>query len=143
MDGVSRPPRRAELSDAPRGAGGRFYFFTHLLAAVCHVPPAFSQSAFVVYCDKSPGAPDGLAAGDDELPDVLPDVLGVVELPVLDPVPEPLVPDVPDGVDAPELPVPPVLDCAAAMAGARATRATKKPRRSVFILTSFGKTAEQ
>ena len=44
-----------------------------MLEALDHVPPAFSQSAWGVYCAKSPDAPDGLADGDEveELPDVL------------------------------------------------------------------------
>jgi hypothetical protein len=100
----------------------------HLLDAACHIPPAFSQSALVVYFDISA---DGLAAGDDELPDVL-----GVEAPLPDVLPEPLLPDVPDGVlELPGLlPVPPVLDAAAAIAGARATTATRRPRTSFRII---------
>jgi hypothetical protein len=41
-----------------------------LFEAISHLPPAFSQSAFVVYCEKSLALPDGLAEGElDELPD--------------------------------------------------------------------------
>ena len=112
--------------------GSAPYFFVHLFDAVCHIPPAFSQSAFVVYFDMSP---DGLAAGDEV--DELPDVLGV-EAPLPDVLPEPL-PDVPDGVlELPEgaFVPPPVLDCAAAIAGARATTATRRPRTIFRIMTS-------
>jgi hypothetical protein len=107
-----------------------------LLAAVCHIPPAFSQSAFVVYCERSPEAPDGLAAGDEL--DPLPDVLGIVELPVLEPVPE-LLPDVdPEGLEPDPLPGLGVLgDCAAAIAGARATSATRTATKIVVMLTSL------
>jgi hypothetical protein len=100
------------------------YFFAHLFEADSHMPPAFSQSAFVVYCEKSAALPDGLAEGEEvELPDP-----PVVELPE---VPEPVPPVVPDGLPAPEvpdvpLPLPvPLLDWAAAIAGAKAMIPTK------------------
>jgi hypothetical protein len=137
--------QRAVDASAPSTArrGCLRYFFAHLAEAVCHVPPAFSQSAWVVYFEKSLDAPDGLADGDEvEEP---PDVLGLMVPPEPDAPPEPLVPDVPDGVVPPELPdlllplpVPLVLDCAAASAGARATAATMNARRIFFILTSCG-----
>jgi hypothetical protein len=73
------------------------YFFMHLFEAACHMPPAFSQSAFVVYFAKSFALPDGLAAG--ELGEPL-DVPGDVLVPLPDVVPE--LPPVPEGV--PELP---------------------------------------
>jgi len=103
------------------------YLFAHLFEADSHIPPAFSQSAFVVYCDRSPALPDGLAEGDEvELPDP-----PVVLLPVLlpDDVPEPVLPDVPEGeLELPDeplpLPLPPVA-CAAAIAGAKAMIPTK------------------
>lgn len=108
------------------------------------MPPAFSQSGFEVYCEKSPLMPDGLADGvldgDGEVVEgvVLPDPPGAV-LPPLDApepeAPEPL-PDAPEplpdapGLPAPEppgepLPLPPPLpDCAAATTGARAMMPT-------------------
>ena len=102
------------------------------------MPPAFSQSAWVVYFEKSLEAPDGLADGD--VVDEPPDVLGLMLPLEPDELPEPLLPDVPDGVVPPELPdvllplpVPPVLDCAAANAGARATAATMNARKIFFI----------
>jgi hypothetical protein len=119
------------------------YFFAHLLAALDHMPPAFSQSAWVVYFEKSPDAPDGLADGDEV--EELPDVLGLmVPLEPDEPL-DPLVPEDPDGVVPPELPdvplplpVPLVADCATASAGASATTATMNPRKTFFILASFG-----
>jgi hypothetical protein len=106
---------------------------THFLSVACHIPPAFVQSACVVIFERSP---DGLAAGDelDPLPEPLvPDVLEP------DPLPEPLVPEVvppvlPDVL--PLLPEPLVLDCAAAIAGANAITATTTAMTSFFILTS-------
>ena len=99
----------------------------HLFEADSHIPPAFSQSAFVVYWERSPALPDGLAEGDEvELPDP-----PVVLLPVLlpDDVPEPVLPDVPEGeLELPDEPLPlplPPVDCAAAMAGAKAMIPTK------------------
>ena len=104
----------------------------HLFDAACHIPPAFSQSAFVVYFDISP---DGLAAGD-ELPD--PEVLGV-DAPLPEVLPE-LLPPVLDGVlELPDVLPPlfvPLLDCAAAIAGARATTATRRMRTSFCIMAS-------
>ena len=110
-----------------------------MLDAVDQVPPAFSQSALVVYFEKSADAPDGLADGEVvELPDVLGLIVPLEPDVELEPLPE-----VPDGVvplELPDLlPLPvPVLDCAAANAGARATTATMNPRKIFFILTSFG-----
>jgi len=105
---------------------------------VDQVPPAFSQSALVVYFEKSADAPEGLADGDDV--EELPDVLGLIVPLEPDVELEPL-PEVPDGVvplEVPDLLPLPVLDCAAANAGARATTATMNPRKIFFILTSFG-----
>jgi hypothetical protein len=63
--------------------------FPQVLVAACHWPPFFSQSAFVLYCDRSLGAPlpiEGLAegdvAGDDPLEEPGPEVLGPLELPL-------------------------------------------------------------
>jgi hypothetical protein len=71
VDGASR---------RPPFCSGAFYFFAHLFAAVSHIPPAFSQSALVVYCEKSPDVEpelgDGLAEGAG------PEPLGEVEVPV-------------------------------------------------------------
>jgi hypothetical protein len=98
-----------------------------------HLPPAFSQSAFVRYCEKSVTLLDGLAEGElDELPDP-----PVVPLPVE--VPEPVLPVVPEGPldpDVPDVPLPlPLLPvCAAASAGTRATTATKNTSISFCIV---------
>jgi hypothetical protein len=110
-----------------------------LFDMACQLPPALSQSAFVVYCEKSPDVPEGLAEGDvvDEPPvpepvvappDVEPEPDAPPE-PVLEPEPEPE-PDAPGllepaPLDEPPLPLPP--DCAAAIAGARAMIPTRKP----------------
>ncbi|HXH83723.1 MAG TPA: hypothetical protein VNN07_12465 [Candidatus Tectomicrobia bacterium] len=83
------------------------------------MPPAFSQSAFVVIFERS--APDGLADGDVDDP------------PLVDEPPD--MPDFPDGllevVPDPLLPLP---LCAAAIVGLRAriptTSATKSLRMS-------------
>lgn len=131
MDGASRRPPLCS---------GALYFFAHLFAAVCHIPPAFSQSAFVVYCEKSPDVEpelgDGLAegAGDVEVPlDAPPDV---------EP-PAPVDPEVPDGALEPEpaapvpLPLPLVL-CAATSAGVSAMIATSRsPNNLVMVQTPF------
>jgi hypothetical protein len=98
-----------------------YFFGWHLLADACHMPPAFSHSAFVLAFETSLELPDGLAAGDvDEPPD------GIVP------------PDFPDGVlelpDFPLLPEPVV--CAAAIAGAKATIPTKSASISVRIACS-------
>jgi hypothetical protein len=98
-----------------------------MLEAACHIPPAFSQSARVLYLLKSLAAlPEGLADGDvdeplEELPLVagdfvvsLPDELGLLFEP--------------EGVD-----FEPLLVCAAASAGVRATRATKSITMSLCI----------
>lgn len=127
------------VTSSPPTAPGRAYcFLLHLFEAADHMPPAFSQSAWVVYFDMSP---EGLAAGDELDPlldDPLPDVLPLPEV-----LPEPL-PDVPEGVLPPEpevlglLPLPPVLDCAAATAGASAITAAMRTMTSFSIRTSFG-----
>ena len=112
-----------------------FDFFAHFLSVACHIPPAFSQSAWVVIFERSP---DGLAAGDEVDPEVL--------------VPEPLAPEVvgalppevvvPDDFDEPALPdvlllpEPLVPDCAAAIAGAKAMTATTRAMTSFCILAS-------
>jgi hypothetical protein len=106
----------------------------HLLDAVSHMPPALSQSALVVYCEKSLLLPDGLADGAVEEPVDEPGLVLVPlpdELPVLL-LPAPL-PDVPEGLPEPDPELPdvplPLLDCAAARAGASA----RIPTRSVSI----------
>jgi len=96
----------------------------HFFEAASHIPPPLSQSACVMYCERSLALlPDGLADGVlVELPDDVPApgaVLGVFEE-----VPEPELP-------APLLPVP--LVCAAAMAGTRAIIATKTPTIGILI----------
>jgi hypothetical protein len=82
-----------------------YFFFSHLLAAACHMPPTFSHSAFVVAFERSLELPDGLAAG--ELDELLGDVV----------VPPDFSEEVPELPGFPP-PVPPV--CAAAIAGASA-----------------------
>jgi hypothetical protein len=87
----------------------------------------------VVIFDRSP---DGLAAGDelDPLPEPLvPDVL-VPEL-----VPEVVPPVLPDVLPLLLLPEPLVLDCAAAIAGAKAMTATTRTMTSFCILASSEK----
>jgi hypothetical protein len=97
-----------------------YFFFSHLLAAACHIPPAFSHSAFVATFERSLELPDGLAAGElDEPPDdvVPPDFSEEVgALPGFPP------------------PVPPV--CAAAIAGARAMIPIKSVSISFCIVSS-------
>jgi hypothetical protein len=63
----------------------------HFFSGACHIPPAFSQSAWVVCFERSP---DGLAAGDEvePLPDVLVPEPPAPEVLVPDPLPEVLVP---------------------------------------------------
>jgi hypothetical protein len=105
-----------------------------LFEAACHMPPAFSQPAFVVYFAKSAELPDGLAAGEPEPPEAP----GVLLVPLPD-VPEPLVlPEVPEGV--PELEPPdeplPLLLLAAATAGARAMIPTKRVSINFCIVIS-------
>ena len=93
------------------------------------MPPAFSQSAFVMYCEKSL---DGLAEGE---PAELPDPLGVEVAPLPDEVPDPL-PDVPEGVLEPELPAAPLPLLpvwAAAIPGASAMIPTKSKSISFCI----------
>jgi hypothetical protein len=108
-----------------------------LFAAVSHIPPAFSQSAFVVYFEKS-------ADGEPELGDGLAEGAGDVEVP-LDAPPdvEPPAPEVPDGALEPEpaapvpLPLPLVL-CAATSAGVSAMIATSRsPKNLVMVQTPF------
>ena len=102
------------------------------------MPPAFSQSAWVVYCEKSPDVElelgEGLADGEAPAP------LGLPEVELPDPVPpvEPVPPEVPAGPPDPEplaaplpLPVPPL--CAAARAGVSATIATRRNARNLSM----------
>lgn len=118
----------------------------HLFAAVSHIPPAFSQSAFVMNCEKSPDVEpelgDGLAEGE------APEPLGEVEEPLdappdveLPPLP---VPEVPAGAPEPEPPAAPVplplplLLCAATSAGVSAKIATStSPNSLVIVQTPF------
>src|SRR5688500_3292552 len=106
-------PSLGALVLTPGGPPGS-YFFMHIFDEACHLPPAFSQSAFVVYFDMS--VPDGLAEGVVPEPDEV--------------EPPPVLPFVPEGVLLPELELPPpLLVCAAAIAGASAMI----PTRSVTI----------
>jgi len=89
------------------------YIFAQVFDDICHVPPAFSHSLCVVYCEKSPDVEpelgDGLADGEAPEPlgevellpvELLPEAPELVPPPV---APEPVAPDVPDGPPAPEL----------------------------------------
>jgi hypothetical protein len=109
-------------------------FFSHLFEVVCQSPPAFSQSACVVYCEKSPkgladgdDVPEGLADGDvvDEPPEPEPVVAPPDEVPELEP--EPVAPGLVEPAPLDEPPLPPLPDCAAAIAGASAMIPTRKP----------------
>ncbi|HEY7518879.1 MAG TPA: hypothetical protein VIE36_11360 [Methylomirabilota bacterium] len=130
------------------------YFFAHLLAAVSHMPPAFSQSACVVYWLKSPDvelelgegladgdAPDPLGEADGDAPDPLGAVDAPPEVPPPDVVPpEPVAPDVPDGALEPvppaaPLPLPPPEPVwAATIAGVSAITATSRAAKS-FVMS--------
>jgi hypothetical protein len=101
-----------------------------MLLLACHMPPAFSQSDFVVYFEKSLVVPDGLAEGEPEDPLDPPDV------PDVDPLPDPVPLFVPDGLLEPEVSFPPPLPpvWAAAIAGARAMTATKSMRISFCMV---------
>jgi hypothetical protein len=149
-------PWRAGLSagqateSPPRELANVVYFFSHLLVAVSHIPPALSQSALLRYCEKSP---DGLADGEDvdgpedeELP-VDPEglelgllgllelgllELGLLELGALDESFEP-------ELDCEPLLLVPVC-CAAAIAGAKAIARAKSANISFCIVISFRST---
>jgi hypothetical protein len=150
------PPTSSERSELPAKPGrsptspsATSYFFSHLACATCHIPPAASQSVLVVYFEKSPEVPLGLAEGEVDEP---PDAPGAVVAPPLPDMPDPddppvvpdeppvvpdEPPDVPDGLLPLEPPdVPPLPVCAAASAGARATIATKRANMSFCIVTS-------
>jgi hypothetical protein len=81
------------------------------------MPPARSQSALVVYCEKSPEVPLGLAEGEPEAPGAVvaplpPEVVPLLPevVPPLPDEPEPVVPpDVPEGLLPLELPGAPLL----------------------------------
>jgi hypothetical protein len=115
--------------------------FPQVLVAACHWPPFFSQSAFVLYCERSLDPPlpiEGLADGD-----VGDDPLGEPE----PEVPEPLEP--PFGLLLSELPgapvEPPPVPWAAARAGARPMTTTSSVNKNFFIassLTVIGHTQE-
>lgn len=122
-----RPHTPSSRSAAPgRGAPRTrllevgYFFLSHLLAAACHMPPAFSHSAFVVAFERSLELPDGLAAGElDEPPD--------------DVVP----PDFPEEVvELPGFPPPLLPVCAAAIAGTRAMIPIKSASISFCIASS-------
>ena len=69
---------------------------SHLFCVTCHMPPAFSQSALVVYFEKSREVPLRLAEGE---PDERPEAPGAVVVPPLPEVPEPDEPPVvPEGL---------------------------------------------
>jgi len=119
------------------------YCFAQLFEDICHVPPAFSQSVCVVYCEKSPDVEpelgDGLA--DGEAPDPLGDDEVLPEAPEVAPLPplEPVAPDVPDGPPAPELlpaaplPLPEPADWATTSAGASNMMETSRRARKCFM----------
>jgi hypothetical protein len=100
-----------------------------LLVASDHMPPAFSQSAWVLKVDRS--LPDGLADGE-VLP--LPDEPGVLVLGMLPVEPLPELP-LPDGLLVPGVPLPPLPlpVWAAAKAGARATVPIRRANTNFFM----------
>ena len=104
--------------------GNGYFLALHFFEVTSHIPPAFSQSPCVMYCERFLALlPDGLADGVlVELPDDVP-APGVV-LWVPEEAPEPELPALP-------LPVPRV--CAAAIAGNRAIIATRTPTIGIFI----------
>jgi hypothetical protein len=100
---------------------GRYCFAWQRLVEACQLPPAFSQSAWVVIVDSDAPPCDGLAEGDEpeEEPDDVEPVLEPDPLAPVLPVP-PVLPGAPLEPAAPLLPLPvapPV--CAAASAGAK------------------------
>ena len=100
--------------------------------AVFQVPPAFSQSALVMYFENDvlELLPDGLAEGEVvELPEELPEAPGAVVVP-------PLEPDIPGLLLEPELPDGPLPAWAAAITGARAMVPTKSTSISFCMVTS-------
>ena len=114
--------------------------FWQVLVDACHSPPALSQSAFDLICDRSLEVPplvDGLADGevvDGALvdPELEPPV--VPELPL-----EPLLSELlepPDVVPEPLEPELPLVPCAAVMAGARPSARTSIANSKFFIASS-------
>ena len=120
----------AGIPSASAWAVTSYFLAPHLLVAVDHMPPAFSQLACVFCIDMSD--PDGLADGE-VLP--LPDEPGVLVLGML-PV-EPLPPELPlpDGLLVPGVPLPPLPlpVWAAAKAGARATVPIRRANTNFFM----------
>jgi len=131
---------------------GRSYFVAHLFIVDCHIPPARSQSAWVVYCERSLALPDGLAEGllvelpepvlePAPVPDEVPEPVDPAPLVPDGALPEPVAPEplVPDGAlpepEAPLLPLP-LLDCAAARAGAKAIIPMKSTKVTLYIVSS-------
>jgi hypothetical protein len=114
-----------------------YFLALHTPLLACHIPPAFSQSDFVVNFEKSLVVPDGLAEGE------LGDPLDPPDVPDVEPLPDPVPLFVPDGLLEPEvpepLPLPPVW--AAAIAGARAMTATKSIRISLCMISLLVSTA--
>jgi hypothetical protein len=133
----------------------------HCIEEADHIPPAFSQSACVLYSEKSLVVV-GLADGCAEVPlpavpgvavaspplDTDPDELPVVPVPLAPPVAPvpPLAPLAPPVAPAlplaplapPAAPLPPPLPlCAAAIAGASAMTPAKRASTNVFILISL------
>jgi len=74
-------PASSERRSARRCFLAPCYFVKHLLDVACHMPPAFSQSDFVVCCERSLEVPDGLAEGELDEPLDAPGV-------VVEPLPE-------------------------------------------------------
>jgi hypothetical protein len=131
--------RGQRLNFATTGAGSRrpswagcwSYFASQLLVDAIHMPPAFSQSAFVLKVDRS--FPEGLAEGALlPLPEVEPGVFVLGMLPV-----EPLPPELPlpDGLLVPGVPLPPLPlpVWAAAKAGERATVPIRRANTNFFM----------
>jgi hypothetical protein len=114
---------------------GRYCFAWQRLVEACQLPPAFSQSAWVVIVDSDAPPGDGLAEGDEpeEEPDDVEPVLEPDPLAPVLPVP-PVLPGAPLEPAAPLLPLPvapPV--CAAASAGAKQIIPIKT-RESIFFI---------
>lgn len=133
---VWNPAGCGRLQQVPHTRGAECleagYFFTHLFEATCHIPPAFSQSALVMYWERSLELPEGLAEGVVDEP---PDAPGVVAVPPPDEAP--VLPAVPEVLLEPELPgLLPLLVCAAAIAGARAMLPTRSAITSFCISIS-------
>ena len=118
---------------APCGRRGSGYFvvFEQVLVDACHIPPFFSQSDCVLYCERSPLV-DGLADVPELEPGVEPlPVDGLADGEVVDveeSEPEPV-----EGVLVLPLPDVPPEVWAAAITGSRPSARTSMTNRHFFI----------